>query len=202
LASNETATASVPKPQGRYVPATRSGSTIRTAGMTPRRDGHLLIVGRVGVEVDLAAARDAASVAVRNAVVAARSMLEVGESVRCVGMSVYIACGSDFTALSTVADGASDALAVEFGPDGLPARSAVGVYALPDGAPVEVALIAEAVPVAGLRSQISVPEEPAVNELQEPSSVPEEPARNELDGSSSVPEEPARNERASRRATP
>ncbi len=164
MASNESATAAVPKPQGRYVPATRSGSTIRTAGMTPRRDGHLLIVGRVGVEVDLAAARDAASVAVRNAVVAARSMLEVGERMCCVEMTVYIACSSDFTALSTVADGASDALAVEFGPDGLPARSAVGVYALPGGAPVEVALIAEAVPVAGLRSQISVPEEPARNE--------------------------------------
>ncbi|WP_353507150.1 RidA family protein [Gordonia sp. ABSL11-1] len=155
--------------------------------------------------------------AVRNAVVAARSMLEVGESVRCVEMSVYIACSSDFTALSTVADGASDALAVEFGLDGLPARSAVGVYALPGGAPVEVALVAEAVPVAGLRSQISVPEEPARyeldaprsvpeesarNELGAPKSVPEEPARYELDVPKSAPEEPARNERASRRATP
>lgn len=202
MASNESATVDVPKPQGRYVPATRSMSTIRTAGMTPRRDGQLQIVGRVGVEVDVAAARDAASVAVRNAVVAARSLLEGGERLRCVEMTVYVACSSEFTALSAVADGASDVLAVEFGSEGLPARSAVGVYALPGGAPVEVALIAEAVPILGLRSQTSVPEEPAANVRQEPPSVPEQRARNELGGSSSVPEEPARNERTSRKATP
>ncbi|MGK2320654.1 RidA family protein [Gordonia rhizosphera] len=155
MASNESLAVAVPTPQGRYVPATRVGSTIRTAGMTPRSDGQLLLTGRVGVDVDVVQAREAAAVAVRNALVAARSLVAPGESLRCAEMTVYIACDSNFTALSAVADGASDVLAAVFGLDGLPARRAVGVYALPGGSPVEVALVAEA--------QL-IPEEPATKE--------------------------------------
>ncbi|NDZ92893.1 RidA family protein [Streptomyces sp. SID6673] len=145
MVSNDSLAAApaVPVPQGHYVPAARVGSTIRTAGMTPRRDGRLLITGRVGIDVDVRQAREAAAVAVRNALVAAGSMIEAGEHMRCAEMTVYIACDSEFTALSSIADGASEVLAAEFGPDGLPARSAVGVYALPGGSPVEVALVAE-----------------------------------------------------------
>jgi enamine deaminase RidA (YjgF/YER057c/UK114 family) len=65
---------------------------------------------------------------------------------RCVEMVVYIACAPDFLDLSRVADGATEVLVRRFGPAGLPARSAVGVYALPGGAPVEIALTAEVVP--------------------------------------------------------
>ncbi|MFW0783613.1 RidA family protein [Gordonia sp. CPCC 206044] len=145
MASNDAAAVSVPAPQGRYVPATRVSTTIRTAGMTPRRDGRLLLTGRVGIDVSVLQARDAAAVAVRNALIAARSLLAEGERLRCAEMTVYVACDGDFTEHSSVADGASDVLAAEFGVDGLPARSAVGVYALPGGSPVEIALVAEAV---------------------------------------------------------
>lgn len=143
LVSNETV--AVPVPRGNYIPATRSGNTIRTAGMTPRRSGELVVVGRVGDRVDLDRARDAAALAVTNALAAASTMLEPHEYLRCAEMTVYIACAADFTRLSAVADGASDVLAAHPDRPGLPARSAVGVYALPDAAPVEVALIVEAV---------------------------------------------------------
>ncbi|MCF8570981.1 RidA family protein [Gordonia sp. HY002] len=135
----------VPGPQGRYVPVTRSGSTIRTAGMTPRRDGRLVVTGRVGESVEIPQAREAAGLAARNAIAAARSVVTEGERLTFAEMTVYIACSSDFTELSAVADGASDAAAEEVGANGLPARSAVGVYALPGGSPVEVALVAEVV---------------------------------------------------------
>ena len=36
-----------PVPQGKYVPATRGGSLIFTAGMTPRKDGVLQFSGKV-----------------------------------------------------------------------------------------------------------------------------------------------------------
>ncbi|MGV9709981.1 RidA family protein [Gordonia sp. NPDC003424] len=155
MVSNEAVAMEVPVPQGRYVPATRVGSTIRTAGMTPRRDGHLVITGRVGVDVDLIQARDAAAIAVRNALVAVRSLVKVGERPLCAEMTVYIACDGQFTELSAVADGASDVLAVELGVDALPARSAVGVFALPGGAPVEIALIAEAIAPTPLPDELA-----------------------------------------------
>ncbi|WP_307718148.1 RidA family protein [Rhodococcus rhodnii] len=141
----------LPVPQGRYVPARRVHSIVRTAGMTPRVDGRLLLTGRVGDDVDVLRARDAAAVAVGNALAAARSLVAVGERLRCAELIVYVACTADFTELSTVADGASDVIAAEFGSDELPARSAVGVHALPGGSPVEVSLSAEVVAAPGER---------------------------------------------------
>ena len=142
--SNETASeaGSAPAPQGRYVAAVLAGDTIRTAGMTPRRNGTLTVTGRVGAEVTVADAQNAAGLAVRNALAAVQSVLPSGRSFRPVEMVVYIAAADGFTTLSAVADGASDVIADEFGPANLPARSAIGVYALPGGAPVEIALTA------------------------------------------------------------
>lgn len=113
--------------------------------MTPRRNGALTVTGTVGRQVDLAGARAAAMLAATNALSAVRSALPPGASgVRCLQMTVYIACTPEFTTLSAVADGASAAITAELGAGALPARSAIGVCALPSGAPVEVQLIAAA----------------------------------------------------------
>ena len=137
-----------PRPQGLYVAATLSGNTVRTAGMTPRRDGVLLITGRVGAEVGLTAAREAAAVAVGNALAAVSSVIGATTAFRCVEMVVYIACTPDFVDLSRVADGATEVLLRRFGPTGLPSRSAIGVYALPGGAPVEISLTVDTIPAS------------------------------------------------------
>lgn len=135
-----------PQPQGLYVAATLATRTVRTAGMTPRKDGELVVTGRVGDTVDVPTAQQAAALAVGNALAAITSVLPQGASFRCVEMIVYIACAPDFTDLSEIADGATGVLVESFGPQGLPARSAIGVYALPGGAPVEIALTAELTP--------------------------------------------------------
>jgi enamine deaminase RidA (YjgF/YER057c/UK114 family) len=114
--------------------------------MTPRRDGILAVTGRVGAQVDIDAARLAAALALRNALIAVESVLPAGTAYQCMEMTVYIACAPDFTALSQVADGATGVLVERFGINALPARSAIGVYALPGGAPVEIALTAEVTP--------------------------------------------------------
>ena len=144
MGSNRVGELKVPDPQGSYVPATRIGQMIRTAGMTPRRAGQLIVTGRVGAELDVRQARQAAALAVCNAIVAARSLIREGEALRCAALTVYIACTDDFAEHSSVADGASDFICAHLGTDNLPARSAVGVYTLPGGSPVEVALVAEA----------------------------------------------------------
>jgi enamine deaminase RidA (YjgF/YER057c/UK114 family) len=134
---------SAPAPQGRYVPAVRHDGVVYTAGMTPRRDGALVYAGIVGDTLTPAQARAAAALAATNALSAVRSVTPHGAVVlRCLRMTVFVACTPGFTDLSAVADGASAALAEQLGEASLPARSAIGVLALPSGAPVEVELTA------------------------------------------------------------
>lgn len=129
-----------PLPQGDYVPAVLHDGVIHTAGMTPRRDGALLYTGIVGDTISPGDARAAAGYAAGNALAAVRSVLPERAGIRCLKMTVFIACSPTFTQLSAVADGASAVLAGELGAGALPARSAVGVACLPSGAPVEVEL--------------------------------------------------------------
>ncbi len=131
-----------PPPQGDYIPAVLHGGVVHTAGMTPRRDGVLLVSGIVGETLSVEEARAAAAVAVGNALAAVRSVLPAGAGLRCLQMTVFVACAPGFTQLSAVADGASAVIAETYGAQALPARSAIGVAALPSGAPVEVQLMA------------------------------------------------------------
>jgi enamine deaminase RidA (YjgF/YER057c/UK114 family) len=139
--SRSTTLPPVPAPQGAYVPAIRHGDIVVSAGMTPRRDGALVIRGRVGDSVSASSARDAAATAGENALAAVADagggLLNVQA---CLRLTVFVACADDFEGLSAIADGASDALAQHLGARGRPARSAVGVQSLPGGAPVEVEL--------------------------------------------------------------
>jgi enamine deaminase RidA (YjgF/YER057c/UK114 family) len=132
-----------PRPQGSYVPAVMVDGFVHSAGMTPRRDGELVVRGTVGTDVSPEEAAAAAGLAAANALAAIAAAAGGLDRVRrCVRMTVYVACSADFTALSAVADGASAELARHVGIRGLPARSAVGVWCLPDRAPVEVELTA------------------------------------------------------------
>ncbi|MBU8809392.1 RidA family protein [Mycolicibacterium goodii] len=134
-----------PAPQGDYRPALLHDGVVYTAGMTPRRDGELAVRGVVGHTVAGEQAYAAAGIAAGNALAAARSVLPDDAGMRCLRMTVYIACTASFHDLSAVADGASAALRAELGECGVPVRAAIGVQSLPSGAPVEVDLIAAVV---------------------------------------------------------
>lgn len=131
-----------PRPQGRYQPALRHGHTVLTAGMTPRVNGELHYVGKVGREVTLEDAVKAADLAARNAVAAAaRAAESLAEIERPLRLTVYINATEDFRRHSEVADGASAALLDILGEQrAAVVRSAVGVASLPGGACVEVEL--------------------------------------------------------------
>lgn len=126
------------------MPAVFHSGLVHTAGMTPRIDGLLAFSGRVGEELDVARAGHAAALAAQNALAAAVSVAPAGAELRCLKMTVFIACSAEFTALSQVADAASRTLVATLGERGRPARSAIGVRALPSGAPVEVELVCAA----------------------------------------------------------
>ncbi|GAA1395427.1 RidA family protein [Pseudonocardia kongjuensis] len=130
-----------PAPQGRYLPALVAGGLVHSAGMTPRRDGRLVVTGRIGDGVDPGTATAAAGLAAGNALTACEIAAGGADRIdRPVRMTVWIACAGPHAGLSAIADGASDVLAERFGADRLPVRAAVGVAALPGDAPVEVEL--------------------------------------------------------------
>lgn len=130
-----------PRAQGSYVPAVVEAGIVVTAGMTPRVDGELAHTGRVGVEVSLEDAQAAASIALGNALSAALAALGDDRRLeRILRLTVYVACGPDFTAQTAVADGASARLQDLLGDRGRASRSAVGVASLPGGACVELEL--------------------------------------------------------------
>lgn len=114
-----------------------------SAGMTPRVGGELQVHGIVGADLSLDDARRAAAMAAGNALRAIASEADGLDGIaQCLRMTVFIACVTEFTEHSRVADGASDVLSALLGERGIGVRSAVGVRCLPSGAPVEVELAA------------------------------------------------------------
>lgn len=130
-----------PIPQGKYVPATRCGNLIMTAGMTPRKDGVLIKTGKVTAAEPLESYKEAVRQAARNALTAARNQLKPGESIeRVMLMNVYVNAAPDFLKHPKVADFASEYLVEELGQAGVCARCALGMGNLPGEAPVEINL--------------------------------------------------------------
>ncbi len=134
----------VPSPAGSYVPATRAGSLLFTAGQLPFREGKLPYTGKVGQDVSVEDAKEAARLCALNALAAIRAGADSLENVRrVVKVTGYVASAGGFNGQPEVMNGASDLLGEVFGEKGIHARSAVGVAELPLDAPVEVELIVE-----------------------------------------------------------
>ncbi len=134
---------SVAAPVGSYVPATVVGSVVLTSGQLPTVKGELIAVGKVPDDVSLADAREAARVAVINALAAVVSV--AGDLERIAGivrLGVFVNSSPGFTDQAQVANGASDFLVELFGDSGRHVRAAVGVSELPLNAAVELELTA------------------------------------------------------------
>ncbi|MDN4492532.1 RidA family protein [Ureibacillus aquaedulcis] len=132
-----------PIPQGNYVPASRFGNLVFTAGMTPRKNGVLIQSGKVTAELPVDTYKGAIRQAVGNAITAAKNILAEEEQLeQILSLSVYINAEETFQAHSSLADLASDYLFEELGNLGIGSRAAIGVASLPDNAPVEIQLIA------------------------------------------------------------
>ncbi len=134
-------------PVASYIPVVVSGPFAFVSGQVPLAEGAPLATGKVGAELDLEAAADAARQCALQVLAALRAELGSLDRVRrIVKVTVFVASAPGFTEQPKVANGASDLLAEVFGEAGRHARAAVGVAELPLGAPVEVELIAEIQP--------------------------------------------------------
>ncbi|WP_040773068.1 RidA family protein [Nocardia pneumoniae] len=130
-------------PVAAYIPAIRTGSLVYTSGQLPFVDGRLSAVGKVGAEVSIEEAKEAARLCALNALAAVHDLVGLDAVVRIVKVVGFVASAPGFGDQPVVINGASEFLGQVFGDAGKHARSAVGVSELPRNTPVEVELIAE-----------------------------------------------------------
>ena len=98
-----------PIPQGKYKPAVRHGDLIFTAGMTPRKNGVLLMSGKITPDRPLDDYREAVIQAASNALTAAQNTLKEGERiVQILSLTVYLNASPDYTTHAKVGDIASN----------------------------------------------------------------------------------------------
>lgn len=135
---------SVPEPRWAYVPAVRSGNLVFVSGQIGVRDGAILYPGKLGADVTVTQAQEAARLCAIQALAVVRQQVgSLDKVTRVVKSNVYVASAAGFGEQPSVANGASDLLRDVFGEAGLGARAAVGVAELPMGASVEAEFIFE-----------------------------------------------------------
>nr|WP_036528660.1 RidA family protein [Nocardia sp. CNY236] len=133
----------VAAPVAAYIPAVRTGSLVYTSGQLPFVNGRLSATGKVGAEVAVEAATEAARWCALNALAAVHDLVGLDAVARVVKVVGFVASAPGFGDQPMVINGASELLGRVFGDAGAHARSAVGVSELPKNTPVEVELIVE-----------------------------------------------------------
>lgn len=136
-----------PEPFGSYAEAVQTGNLLFLSGMLPTEGREAKVIGRVGAELDLKAARQAAQLAARNVLAVARQHLgSLDRVTRVVRLGVAVATLGDVRDQPKVADAASELLQEVFGKDKSPCRLVYGVASLPLGVPVELEVIFQVAP--------------------------------------------------------
>ena len=135
-----------PPPAAAYVPWTRTGNLVFTAGQIPVKDGSPISTGKVGAEVSLEEGQAAARQCAINVLAQLKAATDgdLDRVSRIVKITVFVASAPDFAQQHLVANGASELLGEILGDEvGRHARSAVGTAVLPLDVPVEVEAVAE-----------------------------------------------------------
>ena len=131
-------------PIANYVPAVTTGKLVFLSGKGPIQDDGSLMIGKVGSELDVDQAYEAARLVGIQLLAALRehvgSLDNVNRVVKLLGM---VNCDPDFEDQPKVINGCSDLLVSIFGDNGRHARSAVGMGSLPGRIPVEIEMIVE-----------------------------------------------------------
>jgi len=134
-----------PPAVGSYVPVLRFGSFVVTSGQLPFRDGKLIAEGRVGSDVSLEQAQEAARCCVLNAIAQLQAAVgDLSRIRRIFRLDGYVHAAPGFHQHPLVLNAASELLTAIFGERGTHTRVALGVHDMPLNAPVQIALWAEA----------------------------------------------------------
>ncbi len=131
---------------GQYAGVVRTGNLLFVSGAGPVSPAGM-VTGKVGAQVDVPAAQEAARLCALNCLSALREELgDLDLVARIVKLTGFVNSAPGFTQQHVVMDGASTLLVSLFGNQGVHARSSVGVAELPMDIAVEVEMVAEAAP--------------------------------------------------------
>ena len=136
-----------PKPGGVYQPVLLLGNLAYVSGHGPVLEDGSFIIGRVGIDLDTVAAKNAARQTGLAILASLRGHLgsldQVKQLVKSFGM---VNATQDFTEHSQVITGYSELMVEVFGPEnGVGTRSAVGMGSLPNNMSVEIETIFEVI---------------------------------------------------------
>ena len=129
---------------GNYVGATRAGSIVFVSGHGPWRDGDFAYKGKLGRDVDIPTAQEAARLVMLNCLASLKAEIgDLDKVKRILKLLGMVNSMPDFVDQPKVIDGASNLLTDIFGERGKHGRSAVGMASLPFGISVEIEMIVE-----------------------------------------------------------
>ena len=133
-----------PSPLAQYVPAVRTGNLVFLSGHGTNKGGELIFRGKVGQDIDVETAYQAAQLVCLNMLSSLKSEIgDLDRVKRIVKLLGMVNCTPDFGQQPEVINGASDLLVHVFGERGRHARSAVGMGSLPRGISVEIEMVVE-----------------------------------------------------------
>ncbi|WP_368666305.1 RidA family protein [Ammoniphilus sp. CFH 90114] len=129
-------------PLFQYVPVVVHRDMAYVSGQLPRLNGELVHTGKVGTDVTIEQAQEAARVCIMNGLACLKQQLgSLDQIERVVKITGFVNSASGFSKQPVVMNAASELLVDIFGEMGKHSRSAVGVAELPSNAPVEIELI-------------------------------------------------------------
>ena len=132
-----------PQPIGNFVNVRFTGNLAYISGQGPFDDNGKLITGKVGKDLDIDQAYDAAKrvgISLLSVINNDIGFEKVNKIVKILGL---VNCTEAFLQQPQVINGCSDLFVEYFGEKGKHARSALGVYVLPNNIPVEIEAIIE-----------------------------------------------------------
>ena len=133
-----------PQPIGNFVNVRFTGKYAYISGQGPFDDSGNLITGKVGKDLNIDEAYDAARRVGVSLLSVIKNDIGFDKVDKVVNILGLVNCTVDFISQPKVINGCSDLFVEYFGKEkGVHARSAMGVYVLPNNIPVEIEVILE-----------------------------------------------------------
>lgn len=132
-------------PVANYVGWVKTGNLVFTAGQVPLKDGKFLYQGKVGKDVTVEEAAEAAKLCAINIIAQVKVACggDLDRVKRIVKLVGFVNGVPEFADQPKVINGASDFMVAVFGDKGKHARSAVGAGSLPLNLSVEIEAVVE-----------------------------------------------------------
>ncbi len=133
-----------PQPIGNFVNVRFTGKYAYISGQGPFDDSGNLITGKVGKDLNIDEAYDAARRVGVSLLSVIKNDIGFDKVYKVIKILGLVNCTVDFISQPKVINGCSDLFVEYFGKEkGVHARSAMGVYVLPNNIPVEIEVILE-----------------------------------------------------------